>query len=60
MIKNYLLGLKLNFIINSAPEQFTHWNEDEKVMNFYSYTDKPITIKKPLWLRCIELIIYKR
>lgn len=59
MIKNYLLGLKLDFIIKNAPEQFTHWNENKKSLMFYSFTEQPVIIKKPVWLRCIEIIVYK-
>lgn len=59
MIKNYLLGFKLKFIRKNAPEQFTHWNENKKSLTFYSFTAQPVVIKKPLWLRCIEIIVYK-
>lgn len=59
-IKDQLLKLKLNFIRKNAPEQFTHWNEDKNIMTFYNCAGQSVTIKKPLWLRCIEFIAYKR
>lgn len=60
MIKNYLLGLKLDFIIKVAPEKFTHWNENKEVLMFYGFDEQPVIIQKPLWLRCIEIVVYKR
>lgn len=61
--KKLLLKCKLNFIKRVAPEMVTHWNEDGKKITFYqtySFDEniKPVVIKKPIWLRLIQLIAY--
>ena len=62
-IKDFLLGYKLRFIKRNAPEIVTHWNEDNKSITFhrtYLFDEniKPIIVRKPLWLRIIEFIVY--
>lgn len=61
--KKLLLKYKLNFIKRVAPEVVTHWSEDNRKITFYqtySFDEniKPVVIKKPIWLRLIELIAY--
>ena len=59
-MKNKLLKIKRNFILNNAPKKVTHWNEDEYKITFFEVNAKPIEVKKPLWLKFIELIIYSK
>ena len=63
-VKSFLLGYKLKFIKQVAPEIVISWNEDDKKFTFYqtySFDEniKPIVIKKPIWLRIVEFIAYK-
>lgn len=62
-VKDFLLGYKLRFIKRNAPDVFDNWNETNKIFTFYlthSFDEniKPIIIRKPLWLRIIEIIVY--
>lgn len=63
-VKSFLLGYRLKFIKQVAPEIVISWNEDDKKFTFYqtySFDEniKPIVIKKPIWLRIVEFIAYK-
>ena len=62
-VKDFLLGYKLRFIKRNAPDVFDNWNETNKTFTFYlthSFDEniKPLIVKKPLWLRIIEIIVY--
>lgn len=62
-VKDFLLGCKLRFIKRNAPDVFDNWNETNKTFTFYlthSFDEniKPIIVRKPLWLRIIEIIVY--
>ena len=63
-MKDKLLKLKLNFIRKNAPSMTTNWSENKEVFAFYqsdTYDEnkKPIIIKKPVWLKCVEFVAYK-
>ncbi len=62
-VKSFLLGYKLKFIKRVAPDVVDNWNETNKTFTFYqthSFDEniKPIIVRKPLWLRIIEIIVY--
>lgn len=59
-MKNTLLKIKRDFILKNAPQAVTHWNEDKDKITFFEINAEAVEVKKPLWLKLIELIIYSK
>lgn len=49
---------KMNFIKDVAPERVTHLNEDKNSMTFFEINCDPVVVKKPIWLKMSEKLIY--
>ena len=59
-MKNNLLAIKRKFILNNAPSGVSHWNEDKNKITFFEINADPVEIKKPVWLKVIELLVYSK
>ena len=57
-MKKQLMKAKMNFIKGVAPERVTHWNKDKNSITFFEINCDPVVIKKPLWLKMAEKLIY--
>lgn len=57
-MKNYLARLKRNYMYKVMPLNVSHWNENKNQFEFFILNKNSEIVKKPLWLKMAEAVLY--